>query len=244
MEKDVEQLFEGVSKEILTEDVKTKIATLIESKVNEKYNSKVQELDEQFESFKKDKVEELDEAAVEYVDNYLIERIDGFLDSVSEKWLEEHSVEVEDGVKSELYDSLVNGMKGILKENQIKEEDIETQTSIKEEKEKIEEDYNALFEENTSLKNENLGLMADQVFKEETSALTESEKSRVQDLSEDFDIDDADAFRSKVKTIVEYVTKTPKSVTENKNDDDVTSDNPDIITESTNEDDTYGVKYL
>jgi hypothetical protein len=207
MEKELEKLFEGISKDVLSEDVKKNLITLIETKVSEKVNTKIVELDEEFETFKKKEADKLEETSVEYVDKYLIEKIDSFLDKVSDQWLLEHTVEVDNGIKSELYEKLVGGMKGVLKENQIEEEAIQEQTDILVEKDKLQEDYNKIFSENEKLEDDVLILKSVAKFNEITVALTESEKGKVKQLCEDYDIDDLDAFGAKVKTLTENISK-------------------------------------
>jgi len=252
MDKEITKLFEGVSEELLTEEVKSKIETLIEAKVSEKVNTKVQELEENFSSFKSEKVEELEEATVEYVDTYLVEKLDTFLDKVSDQWLEEHTVEVENGVKADLYEKLASGIKVTLQENQIKEADIETQTDLKESNDKIQSDYNKIFEDNAKLEKEIIGLKAISEFDTLTEDLSDSEKAKIAELSEDFDIDDLESFSSKIKTLVENVGNFEAE--EEDGEEDEAKDDAETLEESTKEEDSieasseeidqYGLEYV
>lgn len=229
MQKEIERLFEGISAEILSEDIKKNLAVLIETKVNEKTKEKLDVLDVEFDKRLNEKVTSIEDAAVEYVDTYLVGKLDGFLDNMSEKWLADHTVEVENGIKAELYEKFVSGIKGVLKENQVKEDDIETQTTLKEEKDAIHKKYNDLFETKLALEKEIVGIKAKSKFDELTSKLTASDKEKVKSLSEDFDIEKLDEFAFKIKTLVENISKFDnKKGDEEEHNDEVNKENTDI----------------
>ena len=79
LEQDINKLFENVQSEFITDDVKEKLQTLVEAKVIQISKDKVKELDEQYETFKSEQQEKLEEAAVSYVEEHLIEKIDSYL---------------------------------------------------------------------------------------------------------------------------------------------------------------------
>lgn len=251
MEKDIERLFEGISAEILTDDMKKNLAVLIETKVNEKTKEKLDVLDVEFDKHLNEKVTAIEEAAAEYVDTYLVGKLDGFLDSMSEKWLSEHTVEVENGIKAELYEKFVSGIKGVLKENQIAEEDVQTQTSLKEEKDDLHKKYNSLFESNLQLEKQIIGLKGKNKFDELTAGLTKSDKEKVKTLAEDFDMDKLDEFAFKVKTLVENVSKfstkssdDEETNTELNEDTDIDGDTLVGSDKKPNSYNEYGLNYL
>jgi hypothetical protein len=202
---DIEKIFENVSSEVLTEEVKTKISVLIEAKVGERVDEKINELDSLFETYKEKELDSLEEKAVSYVDEYLVEKIDEYMDYVAEEYVTENKLQIEDGLKAQMYEKIVGSIKGVLSENQIREDEVESNTEAIVESKELKEDLNKSIKENMELKKQIKGHEAMTAFNKETVGLTESQIDTLTKLSSDFDIDDVEEFASKVKTLKESV---------------------------------------
>ena len=92
-------LFEGQD---LSEDFKQKATTIFEAAVQEVAEARMVEVQESFQ-------EQLEEAVSQLTED-LVEQIDGFLDLVVEKWMEDNSVAVENGLRSEIVGNFINGL--------------------------------------------------------------------------------------------------------------------------------------
>ena len=231
---DIEKIFENVSSEVLTEDVKNKISVLIEAKVGERVDEKINELEALSEEFKENELDRLEEKAVSYVDEYLVEKIDEYMDYVATEYVNENKLQIEDGLKAQMYEKIVGSIKGVLSENQIREDEVESNTEAVEKSKELEEDLNKTIKENMELKRKIKGHEAMTAFNSVTSGLTESQRDTLTKLSNDFDIDDVEEFASKVKTLKESVISDESE----SNETDVTDE--ETLTENVSYDTEFG----
>ena len=219
MEKEVESILEGVKPELLTEDVKKKFSVLIEAKVGEKVNEKIEELESKFEEFKEVELDKLEEQAVGYVDTHLVDQLDKYLDYVAETYVTENALEIENGLKSEMYDKIVEDFRGVFAKNQIRENEVEDAEEIHEDNQNLKEDLNESMKREMDLQDKITGLNSLKVFNEISEGLSESQKEKLQKLSEDFDVDDVEEFAEKVQIVKESIIDKSDDF-EDLNDDD------------------------
>lgn len=209
----IDKIFENIKPELLTDDVKNNIKTLIEAKVSEKIDEKTEELQEKFEDYRRkeikklnEKAEELEDAAVTYVDEHLIDGINGYCDFLAEKWMRDNKIEIENGLKADMYDKLAENIKDVLSKNQLIEKDIEKDERVYEENKKLKEQINEQMKLNMRLKNKQKAQEVIDAFDEVCgNELTESQFNEITKLCGDFDADDINEFKDKVKYIKEKI---------------------------------------
>jgi hypothetical protein len=205
LKMEINEIFSNIKSELLTEEVKTKISTLIEASVKEKSDAKIKQLEEKFESYKSQELSKLEERAVSYVDEFLVEKISDYFSHVAESYIEENRLEIDKGLKADLYEKLAEGVRNVLVKNAIPEGKAEVVETISADLQTVKSDLNKSLKENMELKKKIKGLRAVEIFGKLTESLSQSQKSRVQKLCEDFDVDNIEMFSNKVKTLVETV---------------------------------------
>jgi hypothetical protein len=202
-EKEIKELFEGVKSDLLTEDFKFKVATLVDAKVKELTEAKIAEVEKHAESFKKAEAKKLEEKAVTFVDEVLVERLNQYLDYVAEEYVKENKLAIENGVKSMLYDKLAGGIRTVLSENSIPEAKETELNEVVSKATELESEVKELNEKLLEAKNELKGQQAIAIFESATIGMTESEKEEIKKLAADFDIDNMKEFKSKIDILTE-----------------------------------------
>lgn len=215
---DVSSIFEG---EDLSEEFKTKASVVFEAAVKEAVDAQVAEIQEEAEA---DLAAQLTEAKEAHY-NELTESLSGYLDEVIKEWLEQNRIAVESGIKVEMAESFITGLKGLFYENNIEldEETVDVVAELENDLAEQSERNNAVIHENLELKRELDILRADVVFNCVSEGLTETQKDRLRTLSENIDASDIEGYTSKLRTIKEaFVEKEQKIVNESVvNDEDV-----------------------
>ena len=200
-------LFEGMD---LSEDFKGKLSMVFEAAVNEAVGQKsatiAEDLEEQFKS-------QLDETVNTVVDS-MVENLDAYLDYVVAEWMEENKVAIEAGVKVEMAESLLNSLKTVFYEHNIAidEETIDVVADLEEQVNALEQKANDAINESIELAEEIKTLRAAAVFTEVSEGLTTSQVERFRTLSEKVGFDDAEAYKSNLKTLKESFFKTKAPV--------------------------------
>ena len=217
-------IFEGID---ISEEVIGKFETIFEAAVNEATTAKVAEiagsLEEEFEA---KLTESVNEAMEEIVEN-----LDGYLDYVVSEWMEENKVAIESGIKVEMAESFMEGLKGLFYEHNvaIDDETIDIVAGLEEELEAVKAEANRAINENIELAEAVKVLEAGRVFSEISEGLTTSQAERLRVLSEKLDVSDIDAYASDLATLKESFFKTKSVITESVEDE--TSD--DLLVEET-----------
>ena len=221
IDESIASMFEGMD---LSEDFKSKVTMVFEAAVNEAATVKAEgitaELEEQFEK-------QLEESIEETMDE-IVENLDSYLDYVVGEWMEENELAVETGIKVEMAESLMEGLKELFTEHNIDvdEETIDVVAGLEEQIEELQSQVNKTINENIELSQAVLGLEAEKVFEEMTEGLTVSQRERLRTLSENLDVSDIEAYSSNLETLKESFFKKGKALTENVSDDE-----DEIITE-------------
>ena len=211
VEEDLAALFGG---EELSEEFQEKARTIFEAAVN----SKVNEIQEAMtEEYAKTLTEHL-----EGVKSELIERTDAYLEYVSDEWLKENAIEVEHGLKTEMTESFLQGMKGLFEDHyvSIPDDKYDVLESMVNKLDDMEGKLNEQIEKNISL-NKRLGeSTADGIFSEVSEGLAETQKEKLRSLAEGIEFEGEDAYREKIVTLKEgYFPSTSKSkVSSNKSE--------------------------
>ena len=191
---DVEALVEG---EGLSEEFMRKAATIFEAAVKSKTREEVTRI-----------VEEQQIAIAEEVDEYkqsLAEKVDQYLDYVVEEWMKENELAIERGLKGEIAEDFISGLKQLFEDHYIDVPD-ERYDVLEAQSDKIaelEEQLNSVMENNIKMNSVNSELVREQVITEVASDLTDTEIEKFASLVEDVDFGDEDGFRAKLDTLKE-----------------------------------------
>lgn len=218
--EDVAALTNG---EDLSEEFKTKAATIFEAAVVNRVKSEVSRLEEEFDA----KLEE----AVAQSQEALVEKVDGYLNYVVETWIADNEIALERGMKSEILESFVAGMKGLFEEHYI---DVpEEKYDVLGEMEETIESLSAKLDEQVAVNVEMKQILDEAVrndiVKQLSEGLVETDKEKFIGLVEELSFEDSETFEKKVQTIREnYFTNkaTTKTITES-----VVTDEPVALTE-------------
>ena len=198
----------------LSEEFKRKAATVFEAAVKSKVRTEIERLEEEYESKLNENVESATEEMVEKVDTYL--------NYVTEEWMKENEIAVERGLKGEIAEDFISGLKQLFEDHYIDVPD-EKYDILEAQSEKISELEGKLsetIEKNVSLKDNNAKLVREQVISEVSEDLADTEVEKFKSLTEDVDYSDEESFREKLDTLKEnYFPK--QSVAEAETVDDV-----------------------
>ena len=209
IEDDVNALLGG---EELSEAFKEKAKLVFETALN----SKVAEVKEALEA----KYQETLEEKVAEEKTALSERVDSYLEYVADEWFTENTLAVEQGLKTELTESFLNGMRGLFEEHyvSIPEDKYDVLESMVEKLDDMETKLNEQIEKNVSL-NSRLGeSVANGILESVSDGLAATQKEKLASLSESVEFESEESYREKLETLKEsYFTSkgTPTSNSEN-----------------------------
>ena len=192
--QDVAALTEG---EELSEEFKNKAATIFEAAVVSRLN---EELERVHEEYAKGLAEE-----VEGVKTELAEKVDEYLTYAVQGWLDSNKLAVETGLKAEIAENVVAGLKKVFVENHIEvpEEKTDLVQSMASELDSMEAKLNEQIEKNVGLSTSVAGYVKNGIVSEISEGLASTEKEKLASLSEGVEFEDEESFRSKVETLKE-----------------------------------------
>jgi len=194
LDEDLSALLSG---EELSEEFQEKAKTIFEAAITSKVNEAVKKIEEQYE-------EKLVEELVEYKSE-LVERVDSYLEYVASEWMEENALQVEQGLKSEMTESFLNGMKGLFEEHyvSIPEDKYDVVENMVEKLDEMESRLNEQIERNISL-NMRLGeSVADNILADVCEGLAQTQKDKLISLSEGVEFESEETYREKLETLKE-----------------------------------------
>ena len=209
VKEDVDALVEG---EDLSEEFKDKAATIFEAAVKSKTREEITRIHEGMTSEFEVKLEESVEA--------LTEKVDTYLNYVVEEWTKENELAIERGLKGEIAEDFISGLKQLFEDHYIDVPD-EKYDVLEAQSEKIaelEEKVNSVMEQNISLTTVKSGLVREQVVSEACEDLTDTEIEKFKSLTEDVDFADEESFKAKLDTLKESYF--PKTIVEQSFDDE------------------------
>jgi len=223
MKEQIDQLF--AQDETLTEEFKEKAAILFETVLNQRINEEVasikEELEEQYNDNLKEAVEAHAEQLHEELDN-LTTKIDEYITYVAEEWLKENELAVEKGVRTEITENFIFGLKNLFSENYIDvpegKEDLVV--SLEEKTEELQEQVNTHLKRNMRLKKQLQEEKRKNIIFEKSSDLTMAERDQLVGLTESVDFESEEEFEKKIQIIKEhYFSNNNESNVESKNED-------------------------
>ena len=194
IEEDVNALLGG---EELSEEFKEKAKTIFEAAIN----AKVAEIKEGLEAQYQEKLAEEIEAAKES----LAERVDSYLEYVADEWFEENALAVETGLKTEMTESFLEGMKGLFEEHYvtIPEDKYDVLESMVEKLDDMETKLNEQIEKNISLNGRLAEATADGILDQVSEGLAQTQKEKLASLSESVEFESEAQYRDKLETLKE-----------------------------------------
>ena len=192
VEEDVNALFAG---EELSEEFQDKARTIFETAIK----SKVEEVKEQIQvQYQAQLVEEV--AAVK---TELTERVDSYLEYVAQEWLEENQLAIEHGLKTEMTESFLNGMKSLFEDHyvSIPEEKYDVIESMVDKLDEMESKLNEQIDKNVALNKRLAESTADVIFAEVAEGLAVTQKEKLASLAENVEFDSEETYREKLVTL-------------------------------------------
>ena len=211
----------------LSDEFKQKASTIFEAAVRNKLADEVIRLEDEY----ADKVKTDTETAK----NEIVEKVDGYLNYIVEEWMKENELAVEKGLKSEVAEDFISGLKKLFESHYI---DIpeEKYNVIEDQAAKIDElnkKLNESIEKNVELNKENAKHTRDEILSDVASDLADTQKDKFNSLAENVEYNDAADFRKKVETLKASYFPKDKATSDEINDVAGTQDNVDSdITES------------
>lgn len=205
--EDLDALVDG--EETLTEDFRGKAAIIFEAAVKSKVSALSEELEEQYET----KLAE----EVESVRSDLVEKVDGYLNYVVEQWMEENELAVTSGLRTEIAENFIQSLQSVFVENYIEvpESKVDMVDELATKVEELDEELQKAVEDNMELAEQIAGFRREDIIREATVGMAETEVEKLRGLAEDLDFEDAASFEKKVSTIKEsYFKVKPSNVQE------------------------------
>jgi len=206
MNEDIQALFAG---EDLSEEFMNKAKTIFEAAVVAKMQSEIARLEEAYAATLEEEVETIKESLAENVDDYL--------NYVVENWVSENEVAIEAGLRTELTEDFISGLRQLFAEHYI---DIpEDQVSVVEEMgskiEELEIKLNEEIERNVELTNILSESVKNEIINNMTDGLTVTQAEKLKSLSEGVEFVDEESFATKIQTLREnYFPSNVKTQTE------------------------------
>jgi len=218
----VASLFEG---EEFSDEFKNKVTVVFEAAVSEHVEKKVAELTESL----TESLETQNQASLEEQVSTIVENLDKYLDYVVEQWMEENEIAIEAGIKVEMAESFMTGLKSLFEDHNvdINEETHDVVADLETEIEGLKESSNELVNANIELQAKIDEYHAEKAFDVVVEGLTELEVERFKVLAGNLNKKDLEEYSENLKTIKEsFFAEAPAQT-------DVHGDEEEIITEET-----------
>ncbi len=207
-----------VAGEDLSEEFQEKAKTIFEAAIN----SKVAKIEEALEA---DHVKALTEEVAEFK-NELTERVDSYLEYVASEWMQENQLAVDQGLKGELSESFMTGLKGLFEEHYVSvpEDKYDVLESMVNKLDEMEEKLNEQIDKNVNLNKRLAESTSDGILSDVSEGLAVTQKEKLASLAESVEFETENDYREKLVTLRNSYFPT-KQVVSNQ------SDSSDFITE-------------
>ena len=190
---DVESLFS--SEADLSEDFKVRAASLFEAVVTARVANEIEELE--------DIVAEEASAIVAEMHEELMDKVDSYMNYLSEQWLEQNEVAIEEGLRAEVTEDFIAGLKVLFKEHYIEvpEEKYDVLGEMQEAIESLNAQINESIAQNIELKSQLDESTREAVFVKATADLAQTEVEKLRGLVEDVEFENPAIFQQKLSVI-------------------------------------------
>jgi len=192
IEEDVNALLAG---EELSEEFQEKARTIFEAAIK----SKVAEIKEQIQSQYQEQL--LEEVVA--IKSELIDRVDAYLEYVADEWVQENALAVEHGLKTEMTESFLTGMKSLFEDHyvSIPEDRYDVIESMVDKLDEMEEKLNEQIQRNVALNRRLAESVADVIFADVAEGLALSQKDKLASLAENVEFESEETYREKLVTL-------------------------------------------
>ena len=209
IEEDIEALIAG---EELSEEFQEKARTIFETAIKTKVAEMKEEVQKQYEVSLTEEVANLK--------SELTERVDSYLEYVAQEWLTENQLSVEHGLKTEMTESFLTGMKSLFEEHYvtIPEEKYDVLNSMVEKLDEMEDKLNEQINKNIALNKRLAESVADVILADVSEGLALSQKDKFTSLAENVEFDSEETYREKLVTLREAYFSSNTGVQENKSE--------------------------
>ena len=222
----VEQIFAG---EELSEDFKNKVSALIEAVIADRVSKHKAKLDEKFELVKVELVQSTLTESEELKEG-LVDKIDGYLDYVVEQWMENNELALERGIRGELFESFMTGMKNLFEEHHVNVSDdqLDVIQEMRSEMEELTNRLDEMTEQNVELMQVIKEVERQSQIAEAAEGLSDLDVEKFKILAEELVFEDGESFARKLDVVREnFFSKTESK----KLNEGVLDTNTQIITE-------------
>jgi len=224
VEKDVKALMEG--EETLSDEFKTKAATIFESAVSTKILS---EVNSRIEILEGEYAQELEEAKEEH-STQLTEKIDGYMSYVVEEWMKDNELAVERGIRSELVEDFMTGLRNLFQEHyiDIPEEKVDLVDDLFGKVEELEGKLDEEINRSVDLKKELSEYKRDETIREVSDNLADTEKEKLSKLAEGIEYEDKEQFNEKLGVLKENYFPTNEAKAETTSDEEPVTNSEEL----------------
>jgi len=224
VEKDVKALMEG--EETLSDEFKTKAATIFESAVSTKILS---EVNSRIEILEGEYAQELEEAKDEH-STQLTEKVDGYMSYVVEEWMKDNELAVERGIRSELVEDFMTGLRNLFQEHyiDIPEEKVDLVDDLFGKVEELEGKLDEEINRSVDLKKELSEYKRDETIREVSDNLADTEKEKLSKLAEGIEYEDKEQFNEKLGVLKENYFPTNDAKAETTSDEEPVTNSEEL----------------
>lgn len=196
----------------LTEEFKEKAATIFEAAVSARVSQEMERIQEELSQRSIEESAELKEG--------LIEKVDGYLGYVAEQWMNKNELALENGIKAEMFESFINGMKSVFTEHYVNvpEEQLDVLECLQAQIEEMQSQLDETTEHNVQLSATLKEISREIQIEEATDGLSEVQAEKFRALAENLVYEDEESFAHKLDVIREnyFSTSDAASLTESK----------------------------
>lgn len=214
------------SDESLSEEFKTKAATIFEAAVVTRVREELSKIEEEFDTQLQEEVEKIAEG--------MIEKVDGYLDYVVEQWMKENEIALESGIKSEITEGFIGGLKTLFEEHyiDIPEEKYDVIGQLEQNASETEDRLNEAMSYAIELKKQLEEAKKAEVVRELRAGLTETEVEKFNSLAAEIAFESVELYQEKLTTIRESYFKSEKSEVKGGIEDEGSNVEQTVMTES------------
>jgi hypothetical protein len=205
-QEDLSEQLNSIFGEELSEEFKTKATSIFEAAVIARVNSEMDKVTSKLEEQSTQQLFEFKET--------IVEKVDGFLNYVVEQWMEENQLAVESGLRTEIAEDFIGGLKSLFQEHYIEvpEDKYDVMEELQTKAEQLEAKLNEAIEQNIATSQELIVLKQAQVLDEQTKDLAATEVERLKKLVEGVEFENEGLYREKLSVIKEnYFPKAHKT---------------------------------
>ena len=201
IELDSDEDIQAIAGEELSEEFKEKakeiFETAVKSKVVDEVNKRVAQIEEEY-------LQEIEESTKNF-QGEMVEKVDNYLNYVVNEWMEDNKLAVERGIKSELTDDFMTGLRNLFKEHYIDvpEEKVDIVDDLFEKVEDLEKKLNEEIEKNVTLKSSLAESSKDSILNDVCEGLADTQKDKVSSLAEGVEFENEEQYKAKLEMLKE-----------------------------------------